>query len=61
MVRLVQRAGAAADIVIRGARLYDPTAGVDTVADLHVANGVIAAIGADLDVRPAPRWWRPRA
>ncbi len=49
MVRLVQRAGAPAELVIRGARLYDPTAGVDTVADLHVANGVIAAIGADLD------------
>ncbi len=49
MVRLVQRAGAPAEILIRGARLYDPTAGVDTVADLHVANGVIVAIGADLD------------
>ena len=41
--RLVQRAGAPADLVIRGARLYDPAAGLDTVADLHVAGGVIAA------------------
>jgi dihydroorotase len=49
MVRLVQRTGAPAEILIRGARLYDPTAGVDTVADLHVSKGVIVAIGADLD------------
>ncbi|MEA2284889.1 MAG: dihydroorotase, partial [Solirubrobacteraceae bacterium] len=49
MVRLVQRQGAPAEIVIRGARLYDPSTGVDTVADLRVANGTIAEIGADLD------------
>jgi dihydroorotase len=49
MVRLVQRHGAPAAIVIRGARLYDPSTGVDTVADVRVANGTIAEIGADLD------------
>src|SRR6185436_3649440 len=48
MARLVQRAGAPAELLVRGARLYDPAAGVDTVADLHVAGGVIAAIGADV-------------
>ena len=48
MVRLVQRHGAPAELVIRGARLYDPAAGIDTVADLHVAGGTIVAIGTDL-------------
>jgi len=49
MARLVQRPGAPADLVLRGARLYDPAEGLDTVADLHVAGGVIAAIGTGLD------------
>ncbi len=49
MVRLVQRPGPPAELVIRGARLYDPAAGLDTVADLHVSGGVIVAIGADLE------------
>ena len=59
MARLVQRAGAAADIVIRGARLYDPAAGLDTVADLHVASGVHRRHRRRPRRRPGPRWSRP--
>jgi dihydroorotase len=49
MARLVQRPGAPAELLVRGARLLDPAGEVDTVADLHVANGVIAAIGERLE------------
>ncbi len=49
MPRLAQREGAPADLLIRGARLFDPDAGVDTVADVALRNGHIAAIGEDLD------------
>ena len=37
------------DLVIRGARLLDPVEGVETVADVRVDAGVIAAIGSDLE------------
>ena len=35
-------------VLIRGARLVDPEAGLDRVADLRLAEGRIAAVGADL-------------
>jgi dihydroorotase len=38
-----------ADMLIRGARLLDPAAGIDETADLLVRGGEIAAIGPDLD------------
>ncbi len=51
--RLVQRLGVPAEVLVRGARLYDPAAGLDLIADLHVRGGVIAAIGGDLDAPDA--------
>jgi dihydroorotase len=38
------------DLVVRGARVLDPTAGVDSVLDVRVDDGVIAALG---DALPA--------
>ena len=38
-----------ADLVIRGARVLDPVAGVDAVLDLRVDGGTIAQLGAGLD------------
>ena len=38
-----------ADLLIRGARLLDPAAGIDQTADLLVRGGTVAEIGADLD------------
>jgi len=40
-VRLVQRPGAPASLVVRGARLLDPAAGIDEVGDLVVRDGRI--------------------
>jgi dihydroorotase len=40
---------AAATVLVRGARLLDPSAGLDGVADLLVREGQIAAIGESLD------------
>jgi dihydroorotase len=37
------------NIVVRGARVLDPVAGVDAVLDVRVDDGVIAALGTDLD------------
>jgi len=37
------------NIVVRGARVVDPVEGVDAVLDLRVDQGVIAALGQDLD------------
>ena len=39
------------DLLLRGGRVIDPASGHDAIADVAVANGRIAAIGADL---PAP-------
>jgi dihydroorotase len=36
------------DIVIRGARVLDPTRAVDAVLDIRIDDGVIAALGTDL-------------
>jgi dihydroorotase len=38
------------NIVVRGARVLDPVAGVDAVLDVRLDEGVIAALGTDLDV-----------
>jgi dihydroorotase len=37
------------NVVVRGARVLDPGAGLDAVLDVRVDGGVIAAVGADLD------------
>jgi dihydroorotase len=37
---------------IRGARILDPASGRDELADLEIADGVIAALGRDLPGRP---------
>ena len=46
---LVGRRGAD-DLVVRGARVLDPTEGVDAVLDVLVDGGTISALGQDLDV-----------
>ena len=47
-VRLVQRAGEAASVVLRGGRVLDPAAGIDRVGDLAVRDGVIVSDAAGL-------------
>jgi dihydroorotase len=37
------------NVVVRGARVLDPTAGVDALLDVRVDDGVIAALGTELD------------
>ena len=37
------------NLVVRGARVIDPVAGVDAVMDVRVDDGTIAALGTDLD------------
>ena len=37
------------NLIVRGARILDPAQGVDTVADVRVDDGVIAALGTDLE------------
>ena len=46
---LFRKDSPAADLVIRGARVLDPAAGVDAVLDVRVDSGTIAQLGADLD------------
>jgi dihydroorotase len=43
---------APATVLLRGARLLDPRAGLDARADLLIRDGVIAEIGAGLDAPP---------
>jgi dihydroorotase len=45
---LTIRAGASATLLIRGARVLDPTTGLDGITDVLVREGRIAAIGTDL-------------
>ena len=45
---LVGKRGAE-DLVVRGARVLDPTEGLDAVLDVRVDGGTIAAIGENLD------------
>jgi dihydroorotase len=37
------------NLVVRGARVLDPVEGIDATLDVRIDNGVIAAIGPDLD------------
>jgi len=46
---LFVKTGAPENIVVRGARVLDPVEGVDGVLDVRVDNGVIAALGTELD------------
>jgi dihydroorotase len=43
---------APATVLLRGARLLDPRAGLDARADLLIRDGVIAEIGEGLDAPP---------
>ncbi|HLX18571.1 MAG TPA: dihydroorotase [Gaiellaceae bacterium] len=47
MLYAKQRPGA--NVVVRGARLVDPSEGIDGTLDVRIDNGTIVAIGADLD------------
>lgn len=49
-VRLPQRPGDPANVVIRGARIVDPAAGIDRVGDLVVRDGVIGGDPAGLEL-----------
>jgi dihydroorotase len=49
MTPLFCKTGRRENLVIRGARVLDPTAGVDAVLDVRVDCGVIAALGNGLD------------
>jgi dihydroorotase len=49
MTRLWQRDAPGADVVVRRARVLDPSRGIDTTMDVRVDDGVVAALGTDLD------------
>ena len=40
-----------AELLLRGGRVIDPASGLDTVADVAIADGTIEAVGAGLVVR----------
>jgi dihydroorotase len=46
--RLVQAPGAGADVLVRGARVFDPGEGIDARLDVLVRNGVVAELGEGL-------------
>jgi len=46
---LFAKAATKENLVVRGARVIDPGEGVDAVLDVRVDDGVIAALGTDLD------------
>jgi dihydroorotase len=46
---LFAKDGAKENIVVRGARVIDPTEGIDAVLDVRIDEGVIAALGTELD------------
>jgi dihydroorotase len=46
---LFARTAAPENLVVRGARVVDPVEGVDAVLDVRIDDGVIAALGTDLD------------
>ena len=57
------RRSAPGTVLMRGARLLDPRAGLDGEGDVLVRGGHIAEVGepGSLDAPRAPRWWTPRA
>jgi dihydroorotase len=46
---LFAKDGANENIVVRGARVVDPTEGIDAMLDVRIDDGVIAALGTELD------------
>jgi dihydroorotase len=46
---LFAKTAANENVVVRGARVFDPLEGVDAVLDVRVDDGVIAALGTELD------------
>jgi dihydroorotase len=48
--RLVQRPGPGASLVVRGARVLDPVAGIDEVRDLVIRDGVVGGSADGLEV-----------
>jgi dihydroorotase len=46
---LFQKNDPAANVVIRGARVLDPTEGTNTTVDVRIDNGTIALLGTNLD------------
>jgi dihydroorotase len=46
---LFQKSDPAANVVIRGARVLDPTEGTNTIVDVRIDNGTIALLGTNLD------------
>jgi dihydroorotase len=46
---LVAKQSPPENLLVRGARVFDPLEGVDAVMDVRVDNGMIAALGANLD------------
>src|SRR5204863_42268 len=46
---LFGKSGRKDDLVVRGARVLDPTEGLDTVCDVRVDGGTIAELGTSLD------------
>ncbi|MDX6388519.1 MAG: dihydroorotase [Gaiellaceae bacterium] len=46
---LFAKDGVKENIVVRGARVIDPTEGIDAVLDVRIDDGVIAALGTELD------------
>jgi dihydroorotase len=46
---LFAKDGPKENLVVRGARVLDPAEGVDTVLDVRIDDGVIAALGTELD------------
>ncbi len=48
-IRLIQRAGERANLVIRGARVFDPDVGIDEIRDVVVKDGQIGGDDAGLE------------
>ena len=46
---LIQPNGPGEDLVVRGARVVDPTEGVDATLDVRIDGGTIAQVGPDVD------------
>ena len=49
LMKLTAKSRPAEDLVVRGARVLDPVAGIDQVLDVRVDGGVVAQIGEALD------------